>query len=59
MNHTQATHPIMQAAEREEDLPHEQQHHLHEPQSMLSTIDPITGKPPTIWKASLHSRTAI
>ncbi|MHB8914904.1 MAG: hypothetical protein ACYC4K_03730 [Thiobacillus sp.] len=44
MTHSHATQPIMQAAEREEDLLREQRHHLHETQSRISTIDPITGK---------------
>ena len=45
MNHTQAMHPIMQAAEREEDLLLEQQQDLREPQGAISAIDPITGNP--------------
>lgn len=43
MNHSHATYQIMQAAEREEDLPQEQRCHPHEPQGMISMIDPITG----------------
>lgn len=42
MSHSHATRPIMQAAEREEDLLREQRHHPQEPQSMSAT-DPITG----------------
>lgn len=47
MNHSHSTPENMQASEREEDfLPRDQEpsHNLHEPQSMISTIDPITGK---------------
>lgn len=44
MKHAHATQPLMQAAEREEDLPYEKRHPLHEFHSMISTIDPITGK---------------
>lgn len=44
MKHAHATQPLMQAAEREEDLPYEKRHPPHESHSMISTIDPITGK---------------